>query len=726
MGLDDLINRVGDAVSNAASTVGRDLGQATGAVVDEGAHVLAAGLNDLGLSAAARTVSRTGDTVADHLGDVIPEKQLGQSTDPTDLVHGDPSAIEGTATRLRAFAAAFAETARGLRDLDTTYWTGRAADAFRQRYQNYSPRWCAADDASAAAASAWQHYAEAVRAAQQQAGEAIARYEQGVQTTAQAKAGYQQAVATYQQQANTYTRAIASGGNPGPVPAAPGPFTDPGAPARQQAQDLLDRARRQRDAAADHAAQQISATLGLAPATPTFTQRLTNDLADAVTIAAVSDLHVTGGVIKGVGDLGKSVRSIAPIDPYNATHPAAYVDGLSTTAAGLVRDSANPLAAVPGILGSGWSTDPAQAAGRLVPTVVGAIATDGGGAAADTADAARAADTTGAADRASGAAQAIGPQAVPSSANPTAATADTTMSDPAGPASTATDAPQTAHTGPDTAAAQALDATAAPGLHAVEQDLAQIHVHTPEPTPTAAGPGDPGGGAGGSGDTRSTADLSPLRQRLAGLNPKNVTTAPEAAPTPGTVDTPGGPAEGGTGPVTGPGSGNGAGGLAGHPQVHADLAQTALQHPDLAQLDALDETPVWRRDSHRLYRSDNRGPAVFTDGFPVRDINNLKLGDYVKNNTPSGFVSATIDPGYWRMYGAGANYFYEIDAPGGIDVNATLGKHTHDYENEIAMPGGIRPDRVKGLWRIDHDYRSGAPSLGQYIPNPNYRPLSSG
>jgi tetratricopeptide (TPR) repeat protein len=702
MGLDDLINNAGDALEHAAGSLGRGVDQVAGTVVEQGAHALAAGLTDLGLSGAARAVSTAGNGIADHLGDMgdmgdtVPELGLGESREPTDLVHGDPAAMEDTAARLRAFATAFGDTTRGLRGLDTAHWTGAAADAFRRRYGQYPARWSAATDACAAAAAAWQDYAAVARAAQRQAADAIALHQRGTHATAEATARYQQALAAYQQalaayqrDATAYTNATATGtgtgaGSAGP-PAAPAPFPDPGVADREHAQQLLDRARQQRDVAAEHAARAISATTGLAPATPTFTQRLRDDLADAATVAGQSALHVAGGVVQGAGDLGKSLRAVSPIDPRALTHPAAYVDGLSGLAAGLVRDANDPLTAARGMLGTGWSTDPAQAAGRLVPTIVAALATDGGSA-ADTAAAADAAATTDAAAAAGGAS--LGGAGLGG-------------------------------------AGLAGRAGAEQGLRTVEQDLAQIHVHAPGST---AGVADtPGTGPASGAGAVDTAGLSPLRQRLAGIDPEHVTptTGPPPTEPPTTGPPPTGPASTEPAPAE-PAAPAAPPRLSDDPRVRADLAHTALRHPDLARLDSLDDAPVWRRDSDRLYRADNRPiQTVFEKGFSARNIDNLNLRDYVKNNPASGFVSTTRNPGYWRTYGSGAKGFYDLDAPGGIDVNDTLGLHPHTYEQEVAMPGGIRPDRVRGLWPIQRDFRTGVPSLGEYIPNPHYRPLPS-
>jgi hypothetical protein len=76
----------------------------------------------------------------------------------------------------------------------------------------------------------------------------------------------------------------------------------------------------------------------------------------------------------------------------------------------------------------------------------------------------------------------------------------------------------------------------------------------------------------------------------------------------------------------------------------------------------------------------------------------------------------------WQTWGSGYRYFYEIDAPGGVDVNATLGPHAYTGEQEIAMPGGVLPERIRGMWTIKRDPETGQVTRGDYIQNPNYRP----
>ena len=86
-----------------------------------------------------------------------------------------------------------------------------------------------------------------------------------------------------------------------------------------------------------------------------------------------------------MADIGKFARTVNPEDPWNMTHPAEYLAGLSGTAAGLVHDAVHPQDLVGQMVGGGWGSDPFEAAGKLVPQVALAVATDGGGTAADAA-----------------------------------------------------------------------------------------------------------------------------------------------------------------------------------------------------------------------------------------------------------------------------------------------------------------------------------------------------
>ncbi len=110
---------------------------------------------------------------------------------------------------------------------------------------------------------------------------------------------------------------------------------------------------------------------------------MVNDLADASQAGQLAELHFAGGVVGGTADLVKFARSLNPDDPYNMTHLAEYGLGLSATAAGLGHDVTHPADLAQSLVGSGWGSDPFQAAGKLLPNVVLAAGTDGAGTAAD-------------------------------------------------------------------------------------------------------------------------------------------------------------------------------------------------------------------------------------------------------------------------------------------------------------------------------------------------------
>lgn len=381
MGLGDLVSGIVDDVASAGEHLVEGAEQVAGTVVDDGAQVAGAALDTVGLHGAAQTVERWGEQVADQLGDAVPERQLGETTDPTELIHGAASALDATVAHLKKFATAFGETAQGLRSVDTAHWVGAAAEAFRAKFAPHPTQWLDAEQACANAAAALGSYASTVRWAQGQAQQAITLNATGQRATQQAQARYQQAVEGYRQAVDAYNAAVSAGRNPGVRPAQPGAFADPGQPDRQRAEELLSQARQHRDAAGNAAQAAISAATGLAPAEPSFGRRLLDNVGDTLKGMGIAGEHLLGGVAKGVFGIVSFVRSLNPLDPYNITHPAEYVDGVSATAAGLVHAALHPTALVQGLVGSGWGSDPAEALGKLIPNLALAALTDGAGAA---------------------------------------------------------------------------------------------------------------------------------------------------------------------------------------------------------------------------------------------------------------------------------------------------------------------------------------------------------
>ncbi|GLY93215.1 ADP-ribosyltransferase [Actinoplanes sp. NBRC 103695] len=140
-------------------------------------------------------------------------------------------------------------------------------------------------------------------------------------------------------------------------------------------------------------------------------------------------------------------------------------------------------------------------------------------------------------------------------------------------------------------------------------------------------------------------------------------------------------------------------------------------------VDRITPEPVWRSGCGTLYRSDSRAPEViFAEGFAAKDVANgqYDVEKYVLENQPSPYVSTTYDHDLYKAwYKAGWNYY--IDAPGGVDVNRTIGS-THKYadQQEVAFPGGIRRKYIIGVCPVDKSTRTEI--MDDCRSNPDYTP----
>lgn len=105
---------------------------------------------------------------------------LATADRPTDLIRGDPATVARVATVLQRYADSMADAARGFTSLDTSSWTGAAADTFRRRFSPAPTQWQTGSDAFAQAAAATGMYAATVELAQQDAARALTRYQQAV------------------------------------------------------------------------------------------------------------------------------------------------------------------------------------------------------------------------------------------------------------------------------------------------------------------------------------------------------------------------------------------------------------------------------------------------------------------------------------------------------------------------------------------------------------------
>jgi RHS repeat-associated protein len=372
------------------------LKQGAGDLVNDGAHVLGDGLNAVGLHGAANAVETEGDKIGYSLGADVGELQLGQTNDPKELVHGEAGKIRSTASKLKTFQSGFGEVADGLNRIDTGHWEGAAADAFRAKFSPEPAKWSDAATAMGKASAALESYSGAVESAQSQAQQAIDLWNQGQEATKAAASAYNQQVSAYNSAAQAYNAKVQAGQNPGTKPSEPGKFSDPGAALRDEAQQVLSEARQHRNTAAASATAAVKSGTAMAPAEPGFWSQMGNDVSDTFMVGQLADTSMATGIVDGAADIVKFGRTLDPYDQWNMEHPAEYVAGLNATLAGVADMEVNPRAAIQGLVGTGWGSDPFQAFGKLVPNAALTVFTDGGGAAADASDLSRLSDLSNA------------------------------------------------------------------------------------------------------------------------------------------------------------------------------------------------------------------------------------------------------------------------------------------------------------------------------------------
>ncbi|GAB2722635.1 WXG100 family type VII secretion target [Kitasatospora kifunensis] len=210
-------------------------------------------------------------------------KNLGETSDPTDLVPGNPGSVTGVATAMRGYGDALHTAGTGLKRIDTTDgWSGQAGDAFREAFQGVPDKWLVAGDCFHNAATALDTYVWTLNWAQGQAADAVRQWDAGQSATGQAKTQHAQDV----QQAGHDL-----------------PFNDPGEAARQSARSTLANARSQLSSAGDTAAKAVGAARDKAPKKPGFWDNVGSFFEDAGADVA----NFAGTAINDVASLGNAM-----------------------------------------------------------------------------------------------------------------------------------------------------------------------------------------------------------------------------------------------------------------------------------------------------------------------------------------------------------------------------------------------------------------------------------
>lgn len=356
MGLGDLTNSVLGGAENLYDKGKKKVGE----LVDEGTDKLGGGLDRVGLHDWADGVEDWGDEVASDLGATPGEQQLGQTEQADELVHGKPEKIRESAGHLKDFHGAFGKVGSGLKKIDSAGWKGEGGDAFREKFGVHPAKWAHAAEACGSAADALERYADTVTWAQKQAAEAVELYKKGTKAFADA-------ADDYQKKADAYNAKARAGEDPGPKPEQD---TQAGKSDRDAAAHKLNEARKQRNSAAADAQGKIKAALAHAPAEPPPLERLGHDFTDGYQAANTELTHVVGGALKGTAGLVNFARGLNPTDPYNLTHPAAYLQNVNMTLSGLVSAGTHPERTVQAAI-DGFKKDPSEFVGRMIPELIG-------------------------------------------------------------------------------------------------------------------------------------------------------------------------------------------------------------------------------------------------------------------------------------------------------------------------------------------------------------------
>ncbi|MER7196736.1 type IV secretion protein Rhs [Streptomyces sp. CB01635] len=363
MGLGDIVDGVKGGINKGLS-VGEDLidegKKKVGEGVDYATNKVGDGLDHVGLHGAADAVEDWGDDVASDLGATPGEQQLGQTEEADELVHGNPDKIRESSKHLKDFHTAFDHVSQGMKKVDSSGWAGEGGDAFRKKFGVHPTKWAEASDACDKAAGALDAYADTVKWAQGKAKDAIDLYKKGTKASSDA-------VDAYNKKADAYNAKLKANEDPGPRPE---PFQDPGKADIEKAHETLTEARKQRNTAASDAQGKVKAALAHAPAEPPPLDRLGNSIVDGYQAYNTELTHVVGGALKGTAGLLNFVRGLNPTDPYNLTHPAAYMQNVSMTLSGLVSTAAHPERIVTAAV-DGFKKDPSEFFGRLIPELIG-------------------------------------------------------------------------------------------------------------------------------------------------------------------------------------------------------------------------------------------------------------------------------------------------------------------------------------------------------------------
>ncbi|MDX3097458.1 hypothetical protein PV417_23405 [Streptomyces sp. ME19-03-3] len=134
------------------------------------------------------------------------------------------------------------------------------------------------------------------------------------------------------------------------------------------------------------------------------------------------------------------------------------------------------------------------------------------------------------------------------------------------------------------------------------------------------------------------------------------------------------------------------------------------------------DEPAWRSNCNALFRGDDRPPeSVFKEGLRPENVNEgeYDLQAYARREQPSPFVATTYDRESLKQRTTA--YHYYIDAPGGIELDETLGtRELRSARTGVVFPGGVARQFIVKACPVDKATK--AELTDRCVLNPAYSP----
>ncbi len=341
-----------NSVAGALKSGYDDAKRTAGHYIDEGAHGVGDALDYVGAHDAADKVDDWGDNTASKMGAHVDEQQLGETEDPKELIHGNPSMLRENAGAFPALRAGLRRRGDGHAEPRLVGLEGRGRRHLPAEIRD--------------ALGQMEPGRRGVRGGCLGPGELRAHGGMGAGpgtggrgTVSRGKA----ASDTYRQKVETYNRAVELGKEaPSPKPSE----QDPGDEAKHAAEQILAAARRQRTHLAAEAADRIRLALQHAPSEPSALSQLKLDGVDAWDAAKTEDMRFFGGFMRGLGDLNNLARNANPLDPYAITHPYEALQAKLDLLGGAVNLVTHPTQTADNLWNS-FLQDPGGVGGELAP-----------------------------------------------------------------------------------------------------------------------------------------------------------------------------------------------------------------------------------------------------------------------------------------------------------------------------------------------------------------------